>query len=551
MEGFHEILSHPISAVILLLGVLVFVHEAGHFLVGKWCGIKAEIFSIGFGPAIIKFNRNGTEYRLSIIPLGGFVKFFGSIPGEEVPDAMRDKAYCNASLVARSATIAAGPFANFLLAIACYAAMGLHGIEHPQPLVGEIIPGSPAEQAGLKYGDLVQKINDTDVQTWQDLHDAVYEAPGQRLRFTVNRQGKTEAVTVTAEEVKPSNTHQEPYGRIGISPGRVPAVITVRHPETPAGLSGLRTGDRIKELVVGDVTTPVKFFREFKRAFAQQVDADVAEVILQVSGQDGVDRTVTLPVNGLRFDDLGIMDSQLTIGSIKDFPDKSKLLPGDVVLSFAGQQESSIFGLSKNLADNEKEVVAVSILRAGQELSLDLKLQPMDVQRVDGKKTIYVLPVEFWGQLESGEPVVESYGLFGAIGYGIAETGRKTAAISGAILKLFTGDMPLQALGGPISIAKVASDSVKMGWLTFLSAMALISINLGLLNLVPIPVLDGGQLVLIGFEALRRKPLSQLAIENFQKVGFVMVLGLVVMATYNDFSRFWTSMLKGVSGFFE
>ena len=131
------------------------------------------------------------------------------------------------------------------------------------------------------------------------------------------------------------------------------------------------------------------------------------------------------------------------------------------------------------------------------------------------------------------------------------ETVRQTGVIAAAVYGLFTGDMPLKALGGPISIAKVASDSVKMGWMTFASALALISVNLGLLNLFPIPVLDGGQLVLLAPEGIRRRPLSVLAIENFQKIGFVMVLALIAMATYNDLSRFWTSMLEGVAGFFQ
>ena len=153
------------------------------------------------------------------------------------------------------------------------------------------------------------------------------------------------------------------------------------------------------------------------------------------------------------------------------------------------------------------------------------------------------------GQAESPEPYIEKYdSFFSAASYGIKETAVNSGAIIGGIWGLITGTLPLKALGGPMLIAKVAGDAAEAGFQAFFTAMAIISINLGVLNLFPIPALDGGQLLLVGAEAVRRRPLNEAAIENFQKVGFVMIMALVVLATYNDLSRFWGAMLKQMSG---
>ena len=552
MDAISAVLSHPVIAIVLLLGILVFVHELGHFLVGKACGISVEIFSIGFGPVVFSVKKGETDYRLSAIPLGGFVKFYGSVPGEEVPKELLGTEFHTAGLWSRFATIIAGPLANFLLAIVCYFAIGLHGISHPPPLVGEIMQGSPAERAGLQFNDLVTEINKEKIETWQDLHDAVFESPGVPLEFKVNRQGVFKTVTVVPETLEdklliPGREH----GRIGISPGRVPSVVTVVDAESPAALSGLKTGDRVVAYFDGEARKEVKYWRGFEAALSRRLNEGASSMRLEVLPHDGdAPQSVELVLGGLSKADIGITDSQLTVKKVGDFPDASKLQKGDKILAFDGRAVDNIFAYAKVAGNNRKESVSVTVDRGGVKRTLQLTLKPVEVQRVEGKVTLYSMPAEFLGTMVQPEPVMETYGFFGAIGYGFSQTVKQTKMVAVAIAKLFSGDMPLAALGGPISIAKVASDSVKLGWITFVTSMALISINLGLLNLLPIPVLDGGQLVLLSLEGIRRRPLEPSAIENFQKVGFVVVLSLVVVATYNDFSRFWTDMLKGVAGFF-
>ena len=224
-----------------------------------------------------------------------------------------------------------------------------------------------------------------------------------------------------------------------------------------------------------------------------------------------------------------------------------QLLEGDVLLSWNKQKLTSAFDLS-NIVQKQKDPKAtVTVLRQGKSLDLDLKLEPIELQKPEGRVVIYTLPVVFLGSLEPAVWLVEKYSNpIDALLFGMRETWQVTKVIATAVKGLFTGDMPLKSLGGPIAIAKVASDSVKLGLQTFLTAMAMISINLGLLNFVPIPVLDGGQLVLAVVEGVLRRPISEEIIESYQKVGFIMVMALVIMATYNDLGRFWANIVAGL-----
>jgi len=191
----------------------------------------------------------------------------------------------------------------------------------------------------------------------------------------------------------------------------------------------------------------------------------------------------------------------------------------------------------------------VTLVRDGQTITQEMNLKEFEAQTAAGKRVVYTLPATFLGESVSPDPFIEVYANpLTALAFGFEKTMAMSWMMVTTIGKLFIGDVPLQALGGPIMIAKVAGDSARDGWQTFVTTMALISVNLAIINLFPIPVLDGGQLVLIGAEAIRRRRLSDIAIENFQKVGFVMVLGLIVLATYNDLSRFWSAMLRGVMG---
>jgi len=538
----------------------------------------------------VAFRRGITEYRISWIPLGGYVKFFGASPQEEVPPEARGQEYYRASVTRRAFTVAAGPAANFLLAVVAYAVIGATGISHPPAQIGDVIAGSAAEAAGFVPGDMVRNIEGKKVESWRDIEKSISKSPGKPLRVTVDRAGRAVELTVTPAEVESMNIlgRKVKVGRAGVALGYLPPVIAVTAANSAAAVSGLRTGDEVVAIRYGDKEPRITGFWSVLTALqAAQVagatevsidvraaklprlelDAGVARRTLETGSVDAAAetsaeiRTVTMVTSSWSNDatltprafgaGLGIVDTQLLVGEIAYDAGKS-LAPLDRILAWNGTTLPNVFRMRELMMEQRAATVDLKVQRGFEEIEIAVPLHAFDAQLPEGKVTMFALVTSFLGQPKDPAPVVEIYdGLFAAIGYGLRETAKQTGMLFATIGALFTGEVPMKALGGPIMIAKVAGDSARMGWEVFLASMALISINLGLVNLFPIPVLDGGQLVMLSIEGVRRRPLADAAIENFHKVGFAMILALVVLATYNDLSRFWKSMLESVVGKFQ
>jgi regulator of sigma E protease len=558
-----EFLAHPIPAMILLLGLLIFVHEAGHFLIGRACGIAAEIFSIGFGPKIFSFDRWGTEFRLCWVPLGGYVKFAGALAGEEVAERHRGKEFYRASVFRRALTVAAGPVANFCLAVVVYTCLAMYGIPKLPALVGEVMPGSPAEKAGLQFGDKIISINGAPVAVWADVRQALAARPEMATEVKVERDGAPFTTTLTPERKVTKNYlgREVSVGRAGIALESVPSVVAVLDRETPAAVAGLRTGDRIKAVKVNDLIHPVTYFPELlkilwtaKQAGAQVAELTVAKVGVAAGTPDvavtvSLESTVQSPSELIAA--LGLRSSQLAISEVQDRA-AQVLRAGDHMVAWQEKPVSNWYELYELSHDFREPEAIVTVIRDFERLNLKVPLKAEDVQLAEGRVTLFQLPVRFFGELIQPEPIVETYGdLFSATAFGVRETGKQTVWLVGILAALVKGDIPVKVLGGPISIAKQAGESAKRGFNEYFFSLALISINLGLINLFPIPVLDGGQLLLLGAEAVRRRPLHEAALENFQKIGLVMILALVVLSTYNDLSRYWKSMLDALVGQFQ
>ena len=586
--------SNPVLAVLFFIAVLVFVHETGHFLVGKAFGIGVEIYSIGFGPKIFGFEHEGTEYKLCALPLGGYVKFAGALKSEEVPERFKGKEMYRASVLARAATIIAGPAANLLLAMGIYTIHASIGIEHPPSIIGMVMPKGPADLAGFQSGDHVIAIGEHDINSWSELREEVSESPGKPLEIKVRRQETVVSLQVTPESHEAENIlgDKVKQGRIGISFGLVPPILTplplaqkLIIPELSK--SKLQVGDQIRKLafahangqLAGEVE--IKTWPNFLGALEKAYEANAESLQLRLhqapipgekEAKEQGEKLVSLSTKTWYEEEnqnklnaytgssarqqmlarlLGLRDAQVTIAKPMP-PLEDSVNQGDHVLAVNGQTVENIFTLMEIFQNNKNDKISVKVLRNGVELEVEAPLKPVEVQKAAGKDTYYQFNAVFWGQAQAPPPYIEQYANpFSALWYGLKETAEKSGAIVGAIAGLITGNLPLKALGGPMLIAKVAGDAAEAGWQVFFATMALISINLGMLNLFPIPALDGGQLLLVFAEGVRRKPLSEVAMENFQRIGFVMIMALVVLATYNDLSRFWASMLRGVTGMFE
>ena len=575
-----EILTHPIPAVLLLLGLLVIVHELGHFLAGVWSGVAVEIFSIGFGPVIFKVRRGVTDYCLSIVPLGGFVKFYGALPSEKVPDEVQGKEFFRASLKNRVWITAAGPLANFLLAIVAFAMLGFVGIQQPRAVIGEIMKDSAAEKAGLAFKDEVVGINGVKIKNWRDFERKISTSAEKTLSLEVLRKGERILLTMTPAAVvsKDMADRTVTIGRAGVSRGIVPSIVSILDANSQAHKAGLKSADKVVAVFDDSGTRfPMESWHDLsahladfvsssneKRAWKLSVEraplknqsaslgrvARQVDILVDPSQFTSLQKNPTLSARTEALNQLGIFDGQLMVAETEE-PLSSKLKLGDILTELDGRSVRDPYELRELLLAKQTADTKFTIVRNFERKDIDGSLLAVEVQKASGKATMFSLPVSFWGQAIDPEPILEKYSNpILASWFGMTETYRYTVDLAVTLGGLLTGQVPVKALGGPMLIAKIAGDSAKAGWQAFVTSLAVISINLGLLNLFPIPVLDGGQLVLMGIEGLRRRPLSEIAIENYQKIGFVMVLGLVVLATYNDLSRFWTTMLESVRGLF-
>lgn len=553
-----EIFSNPIVAFVVLIGILVFVHELGHYLVGVMFGVGVRTFSIGFGPRLGGFIKNGTDFSVRVLPLGGFVQFAGALPSEEVEDHFQGKEYWRAKPWQRALILLAGPLANILMAVGVYAVIGNMGVEHPPSIVGGIKIDSPADKAGLQSGDKIVSIDGQAITKWEELTTIIKPAFNRSLEITIDRDGSELTTSIIPEAFKAEALNGDPIeiGRIGIEMGMAAPIIAIA---SQNGLDkGFLAGDKILKITSGkktiepltwhdvevfigraELSSPLKFELE---KFSLKKDEKSPSRTLEVQLVEGEQA----------FYQLGIKTGRQLIAEMREKDTAVKVQ--DLLVEVKGKRVGNRYDLMNAMDGNTDQMIPVSVERVVDgvltELAFNLKLTERDIQKPTGKETIFVFPFALTADAMP-ESVVEQYsGIVDSLGYGFRTTVSKSVEMVGHIAGLFTGEIPLKALGGPILIAQVASTSVQLGLQTFLATVAAISINLGLINLVPIPALDGGQLVVVGAEAIRRKPLSEQAIENIQRVGAVMVMALVVLAFYNDLGRFWKSMLSGVTGGF-
>lgn len=366
---------------------------------------------------------------------------------------------------------------------------------------------------------------------------------------------------------------KKPQGRAGIAVGNTPPILTI-DPGSVAFKSGLVTGNQIVAIDAGERTIAIENMARFWAELTYALDENRSSITLHVRDEDvsgngedvppitGMERIVKVELAAsvdagqlsvtqkgeMIGSALGIHGSQLTVKTA-EAPVLGVLMDGDRLVSWNGVKIADIYHLSDLLRDGQVPTVDIEIIREGKLKSTSVPLLAHEIQKPEGLGVAYDLPVKFYANLIEPQQIFEKYDRgIDALQFGFRHTFVQARSMLDGIWGLITGDVPVQSLGGPILIAKVAGDSAKLGFVPFLVTLALISINLGLVNLLPIPVLDGGQLVLLATEGIRRRPLSESAIENFQKIGFVMVLSLVVLAMFNDLSRFWSSMVKGITG---
>lgn len=444
-----------LGAFIIALGLLITVHEYGHFWVARKCGVKVEKFSIGFGKTLFrKFDRSGTEYVIALIPLGGYVKMLDERV-DDVSDSEKQFAFNNKSVLQRIAIVAAGPIANFIFAIFAFYLMFLIGTTTVKPIIGAITEGSIAEQAQLKPLRQIVAINDTEVIDWNDVNMTL-----------VSQIGESEIV-ISSHEIGSTFVQKQRLNIEGwnVEPSQMTSMDSL-------GIEPFRPNATTKIALLADGEA------------GQKAGLNVGDEIISLNG-------VNLYGNWQSFVDI-----------IQQNPDTQ---------------------------------VTVELQRDTKTVKLEMLVGTR--QQNDGRSFGYIGVSPYVEPWPESHKLERSYGPLAAMGVAVDSTWNLIVLSVKMIGKLVTGDVSVDNLSGPISIAQGAGNSAGYGLVAFLSFLALISINLGIINLLPLPILDGGHLLYYVIELCTGKPVP----EKFQEVGFkigaLILLTLMSIAIFNDFSR--------------
>jgi regulator of sigma E protease len=445
-------LVHTVIAFIVALGVLIVVHEYGHFLVARLCGVKVLRFSVGFGRPLLlrRFGADRTEWVIAAVPFGGYVKMLDEREAPVAPAELH-RAFNRQGVWRRSAIVLAGPLFNFLFAIAVYAGLFMYGLPEARPLIGTPPAGSVAAAAGLKGGMTVRSVDGEPIVTWQDLRWRVLQRAlqGESVRLeTVDEAGHLDAATLDLSGFSANDADADVLERAGLRlyrPALAPVLGKIL-PGSPAERAGLQPGDRI----VSADGAPLDDWEAFVNAVRAKPGVPVAL---------GVERSGSRRI-------------------VEVTPDAKTRLIG------AGAAQPPGYA--------EKMLVRVQ-----------------------------------YGPLES-------------VSRGAAKTWDIAAFSLKMLGRMLLGELSWRHLSGPVTIADFAGQSAQMGWIAYTTFLALISISLGVLNLLPIPLLDGGHLMYYAIEIIKGRPVSERFMELGQRVGLALLLVMMAFAFYNDLNRLLT-----------
>ena len=523
-------LLEKIAIFILFLGPLVFFHELGHFLFARLFGVRVEVFSIGFGPKLFKKKYGDTEYAISIVPLGGYVKMFGDDPfnKDDVPEDQRQFSFTHQGKFARFWIVIGGPLANFILAFFIFFSLLILGERVPEIKMGSVPSDSILYTSGLRSGDVLMKINDSEVYNPTDL---MVEGKSEIKNITVKRGEQNVSLPVDfkgdkffEEVMKYPPFLRKPF-LIDSSSHRY--ILSFEKDK-------INLKDSIEEM---SNRTSVKVAYLYPVLADQDVSADIVKVDLKAGKELALNFT-DLKSLLLNFESQGLRTIDLMVRSVNmNSPaDKVGIHENDVFISLEGQKVYSFEELRTRLQTYEKKDVVVEVWTKGE--TKKLTITP-EVTQQDGK-TLHLLGVYSYIEAQKVNFIhMKSKGLFGSIKYSSLRTWDSVKKTVDGFVKLLTNQVSLKSIGGPLAIGKVAHDSFNTSLSYFFQLMALISVNLGVINLFPIPVLDGGHIMFIALEIINGGPLSRRKMEIAQQVGLSILLMLMVGAIFNDVSRFF------------
>ncbi len=545
-----------IIGVVVLLGGLIFFHELGHYSVAKLFGVKVEIFSLGFGKKIFSRQIGETQYCLSLIPFGGYVKLMGDDPYKGVPAHEAERAFCTQKLYKRFLIVAAGPISNLLLAYVLFSVVFFAGQPMVANRIGNVAIHSSAWEAGLRAKDTILEVDGTPVSNWHEIEDSLKPLVGKKIDLKIEREKTVLKVPIEVSKIRGKNAYGEDAdmgGIKGLNPNPLEPVIGISDPKSLAFAAGLRTGDTITKienrsiLVFGDLNEalisvwadkkPISI--SFKRKPTPDAK-DVAEQTVSLNLPKLPKENLDLGAGTL----LGIYPSELFVRQLSPGSpaEKGGLKVGDRVVSLGDKPVYSFEEIVEYVQGQggKGEEARLAVEREGQTVPLSLKTiethqeDPISNQKV--KK--HMIGLSPWAIYHEPDYVIfQIREPLALIKRAVHETNDLAEKMVVSLVKLASGHISVKNLGGPVLIASVAGKSLDAGIVPFLQMMALISINLFLLNLFPVPVLDGGHLLFFVLEAIKGKPVSIRTMEIANQIGMVFILMLVGLTLFNDITR--------------
>lgn len=542
---------------IVLVGVLIFVHELGHFVWAKIFGVKVLRFSLGFGPRIAGFKRGETDYQLAVIPLGGYVHMLGDQKGSEGDAPARKpqdegRAFHEQALFKRAIILLAGPAMNLILAPCLYFFVFYLGeTDALPPVVGRVLPDYPADGI-LEPGDRIVAIEGRDVHVWDEISDHIAGRAGTSTEIIVERWGERVETRVTPESVSETLVadHRRDAVRLGISPAHPLAVIGVVSPSSPAAAGGLRTFDR----VVACAGRPVERWIDLAHILRNNGGSTVLVTFLRPTAVEGplgsllelalyAPRVATItpePGPGDGATRAGLESSELYVHRVRPGSPEAAagMQTGDRLLTLDGEPIRDFESFLTDVGDAGDTSRELTFRRGDQVLTRRLTLGHAHGETEYG--LVYdhwASGIEHWAPITTEPPVAQPAPFTNAAVAAVETTWLAMESTVLSVVLLVEGSLTSRAIGGPVSIAEGAGTAARSGALEFLWFMAFISINLGLLNLLPIPLLDGGGLMFLLLEGIARRPVAPRIREVASLVGLVLVLCLVVLAFKNDVER--------------
>ena len=566
---------------ILLISTLIFVHELGHFTFAKIFGVKVITFSIGFGPTLLRIRGKETEYRIAIVPLGGFVKMLEEAKdGPTILPEDRSRTFEAQSLWKRLIIVLAGPSMNVLFPLVLYASVFLEADRAPPPpTVGIVIPGRPAD-GHLVSGDRIVAVDDHAVSSFPEVQRLVAARAGKPTRFDLLRDAKPLTITITpSEEAVTFEPRElgltEHVGQVGFHPGFAASVIGVPRTDSPAYRAGLRTFDRIVSINgtkvdrYVDVVNTLATNRGDAVVIALERPVDVPHALgglCDIAVLDTEVVTLTLAPRGpsagtvdqdARARDVlaraGIESADLYVAFVPEGSSewKAGLRAGDRIVSLDGKPERLWQTMADDLVLGANRSRTLAWTRSGEPMQGVFQLRKEEWSDEVGQHyERYVFRTTHWSPFAADATVPEPSPLLQATRRSLEETGRSIRLTILTFERFAQGRLSLSNVSGPITIYDVAGRAGAKGTMSFVWTMAFISINIGLVNLLPIPVLDGGHLAFMVIEGIQRRPLPIRVREIASLIGMSVLILLMLIAFKNDVTRRWDIIVMQLHDFF-